>query len=238
MCALVTVSGAGKQSCCIQGKGIHTSFASQLCLLSRYCRKWRASGKLLLPVCNTLTSVSVASVKNPSVKELINLHYGTSKLTIAISKVIYFCPLRFLKPTGEKGLLSLNCQNNQSYHKLSAPYTMFQLSLGEKKKSHQNPLKTLLCHANTWRAQALNYLEASKVCLPGIAVNLLWSGYIYVVELWYIQAGGRVFTVTVRLMHFIWYYSITATTFKPCKEVLTVVVIKWYLQVSLYKKMK
>lgn len=135
--------------------------------------------------------------------------------------------IAFFNPTRKKGLLSLNCQNNQSYHKLLAPYTMFQLSLGGgKKKSHQIPLKTLPCHANTWRTQPLMWFRSIWSYLPGIAVNLLWSGHIYVVELWYIQAGARVFTVTVRLMRFIWYYSITATTFKPCKKVLTAVVIK------------
>lgn len=84
-------------------------------------------------LCATLKSVSVASINIPIAKELINLHYGNSKLTRAISKVIYFCPLHFFNPTGEKRLLSLNCRNNQSYHKLSAPYTMFQLSLGGEK---------------------------------------------------------------------------------------------------------
>lgn len=108
-----------------------------------------------LPTCNTLKSASVAQIKILSAKELINLHYATSKLTIAISKVIYFCPFHFFNPKGEKGLLSLNCLNNQSYHKLLATYTVFQYPSEKKNQPHQIPLKTLPCNANMWTTQAL-----------------------------------------------------------------------------------
>lgn len=106
-----------------------------------------------LPMCNTLKSASVAYIKIPSAKELTNLHYATSKLTTAISKVIYFC--HFFNPTGKKGLLSMNCQNNQSYHKLLAPYTVFQCPSEKKNQPHQIPLKSLPCNASTWTTQAL-----------------------------------------------------------------------------------
>lgn len=90
-------------------------------------------GNFSLPVCNTLKSVSVASIKIPSTKELINRHYATLKLTTAISKVIYFCPLHFFSPTGEKRLLSLNCQNNQSLSQ-AVGSSYVSTVLGEKKK--------------------------------------------------------------------------------------------------------
>lgn len=112
------------------------------------------------PVCNTLKSTSVASIKIPSAKELINHHYATSKLTTATSKVIYFCPLHFFNPAGEQGLLSLNCQNNQLSQALGFLHVSTLLG-GEKKISHHIPPKTLPCHANTWRTQWCEHLKFS-----------------------------------------------------------------------------
>lgn len=128
-----------------------------------------------LPVCNTLKSASVASITIPSAKELINCQYATSKLTTAISKVIYFCPLHVFNPTGEKGLLSLNCQNNQSYHKLLGPYT-FQLSSGKKKKKiTSKPTENSSLQCKYMENTSLNMIQKHLkfIYLPGIAVNLL-----------------------------------------------------------------
>lgn len=56
------------------------------------------------------------------------------------------------------------------------------------------------------------------ICSPGVAIKLLWSCCIYIIEFWYVQTCRLVFTVTIRLMCFVWYHPITATTFKTWNE--------------------